>query len=94
MAGMIDQNSTPTAFIEPQAFSVQEKMMDILKRLQRAPEGFLMNDLFQSGQAGEKVAAFLGVLELLRLGLITISQHKHFAPIYIFGKQEEPHYVS
>lgn len=38
----------------------------------------------------------LGVLELLKLGLITISQAQRFAPIYIFGKQgqEEANNVS
>ncbi|MDY4920825.1 MAG: segregation/condensation protein A [Phascolarctobacterium sp.] len=86
------------AYIEPQAFSVQEKMAAILQRLEVQPQGFLLNELFQTGKAGEKVAAFLGVLELLKLGLVTISQKEAFAPIYIFTKhnqqQEEAVHVS
>ncbi len=93
MVAMLAGDARPTAFIEPQAFSVQEKMAGILKRLQRSPQGFLLNDLFQSGQAGEKVAAFLALLELLKLGLVTISQTRHFAPIYIFGRRGESAHV-
>ena len=84
----------PLAYIEPQAFSVQEKMADILQRLECCPDGFLLNDLLSSGKPGEKVAAFLGVLELLKMGLITIAQHADFAPIYIFSKQGEASHVS
>ena len=84
----------PLAYIEPQAFSVQEKMAEILQRLQGPAQGFLLSELFASGKAGEKVAAFLGVLELLKMGLITISQHQAFAPIYIFSKQGEASHVS
>lgn len=75
------------AYIEPQAFSVQEKMSDILNLLQSKREGFLLSDIFTAGSRGEKVASFLGVLELLKLGLITISQSAQFAPIYIFARQ-------
>ena len=84
----------PLAYIEPQAFSVQEKMAEILQRLQGSAQGFLLSELFASGKAGEKVAALLGVLELLKMGLITISQHQAFAPIYIFSKQGEASHVS
>ena len=84
----------PLAYIEPQAFSVQEKMAEILQRLQGSAQGFLLSERFASGKAGEKVAAFLGVLELLKMGLITISQHQAFAPIYIFSKQGEASHVS
>ena len=84
----------PLAYIEPQAFSVQEKMAEILQRLQGSAQGFLLSELFASGKAGEKVAAFLGVLELLKMVLITISQHQAFAPIYIFSKQGEASHVS
>lgn len=94
LAGVVNANSRPEAFIEPQAFSVQEKMADILKKLQHRPQGFLLSEMFKSGHAGEKVAAFLGVLELLKMGLVTISQAKQFAPIYIFSRQGEAGHVS
>lgn len=94
LAGMLNEEGRAEAFIEPQAFSVQEKMSAILQGLQHSPQGFLLSDIFQSGQAGEKVAAFLGVLELLKMGLIAISQARQFAPIYIFAKQGEASHVS
>ena len=97
LAGMTTApDGKPAAFIEPQAYSVQDKMADILQRLQRRPQGFMLNEIFTAGSPAEKVACFLGVLELLKLGLITISQAQRFAPIYIFGKQgqEEANDVS
>lgn len=94
LANMGDMGSRPSAFIEPQAFSVQKKMADILLRLQERPEGFLLSEFFTTGQSAEKVAAFLGVLELLRMGLVAISQRQAFAPIYIFAKQGEKNHES
>ena len=94
LGNVLRDSGRPLAYIEPQAFSVQEKMAAILQRLQAHPGGFLLSELFASGKAGEKVAAFLGVLELLKMGLITISQHQAFAPIYIFSKQGEASHVS
>ena len=43
-------------------------MADILQRLQRQPQGFMLNEIFTAGSPAEKVACFLGVLELLKLG--------------------------
>ena len=94
LASMAAPGGRQAAFIEPQAFSVQDKMADILQRLQKRPQGILLSDVFTSGQVGEKVAAFLGVLELLKLGLVAISQAQRFAPIYIFAKQGEEAHVS
>lgn len=92
MANISDANGRQAAFIEPQAFSVQKKMADIMLRLQQRPQGFLLSEFFKTGQSAEKVAAFLGVLELLKMGLVAISQAQAFAPIYIFAKQgEESH---
>ena len=86
LASMTNNEGRPAAYIEPQAFSVQEKMTEILHKLQSSPRGFILSDLLQSGQRGETVAAFLGVLELLKMSMITISQAQAFAPIYIFAK--------
>lgn len=87
LANMTNEAGRPAAYIEPQAFSVQEKMSEILAQLKTAPQGFILNDLLKSGHRGEMVAAFLGVLELLKMSMITISQAQAFAPIYIFAKQ-------
>lgn len=89
LSSMVNSENKPAAYIEPQAFSVQDKMAAILKRLQKKPQGFILNELFFSGVPGEKVAAFLGVLELLKMGLITINQSARFAPIYVFARGGE-----
>lgn len=89
LAGINNYRQQATAYIRPQAFSVQDKMQAIMKRLSNGKQGFRLDDLFQKQNRGEKVAAFLGVLELLKLGLITINQSCRFAPIYIFAKQGE-----
>ncbi len=89
LAGINNYRQQETAYIRPQAFSVQDKMQAILKKLSAGAHGFRLDELFQTQNRGEKVAAFLGVLELLKLGLITINQSCRFAPIYIFAKQGE-----
>ena len=91
LASMTNNEGRPAAYIEPQAFSVQEKMTEILHKLHSRPQGVILSDLLQSGQRGETVAAFLGVLELLKMSMITISQAQAFAPIYIFAKQGDTH---
>lgn len=80
-----------SAVIMPQSFSVKDKMEEILHRLQKEGKGFALNDLVASGNKAEKVASFLGILELLKMGLIIIHQTERFAPIYIFSKHGELH---
>lgn len=94
LARVLQNQERPLAYIEPQAFSVQEKMALILERMEKTPNGFSLADLLLTEKAGEKVAVFLGVLQLLKLGMISITQQFAFAPIYIFRKQGEASIVS
>lgn len=87
LAQLVQGQHVQQAYVEPQAYSVQDKMVEILELLSKRPDGFVLNELFKSGSSGEKVAAFLGVLELLKMKAVTISQSQRFAPIYIFTKQ-------
>jgi len=87
LSGMVEEVAKEFAYIEPQAFSVEGKMNDILERLNQAVGGVILSDFFQSGQAGEKIASFLGLLELLRVGKVIIEQKEAFAPIYIFVRK-------
>lgn len=87
LSAPVYDNPGEAAYIEPQAFSVQEKMADIMQCLQEKRTGFSLSEFVSSGRPGEKVAVFLGVLELLKMGLVTITQSARFAPIYIFAKQ-------
>lgn len=86
LADMFAGRETGRAYVEPQAYSVQDKMNQILDYLLARPQGFALNELFKTGAAGEKVAAFLGVLELLKINAVTIAQSERFAPIFIFAK--------
>ena len=86
LADMLAGRETASAYVEPQAYSVQDKMNQILDYLLARPQGFALNELFKTGAAGEKVAAFLGVLELLKINAVTIVQSERFAPIFIFAK--------
>ncbi|MCD8174456.1 MAG: segregation/condensation protein A [Phascolarctobacterium sp.] len=89
LTDIVRSEEIPTAYIEPQAFSVQEKMADIMRLLSaNKKKGIVLSDLLFTGTRHEKVAVFLGVLELLKLGLVSINQSKQFAPIYIFTRQE------
>ncbi|MCQ2372731.1 MAG: segregation/condensation protein A [Phascolarctobacterium sp.] len=90
LAQLVQGQQVQRAYVEPQAYSVQDKMVEILQYLERQPHGFMLNELFKSGSSGEKVAAFLGVLELLKLKAVMITQSERFAPIYVFpGKAQE-----
>lgn len=88
LANLVESKQERSAYIEPQAFSVQEKMTEILELLESMSNGFPLSKVFATGAPGEKVAAFLGVLELLKMRLISISQSERFAPIYIFKAKE------
>ena len=89
LALLVQAQRVEHAYVEPQAYSVQEKMVAILDLLQSRPQGFALSELFQSGTSGEKVAAFLGVLELLKLNAVKIAQSERFAPIYVFAAQAQ-----
>ena len=58
LGNVLRDSGRPLAYIEPQAFSVQEKMAAILQRLQAHPGGFLLNDLLSSGKNGERWRPF------------------------------------
>lgn len=87
LAALVQDQQIQRAYVEPQAYSVQDKMVEILDYLLQKPNGFMLNELFKSGSSGEKVASFLGVLELLKMNAVTITQSERFAPIYIFAKK-------
>lgn len=87
LADLVQGQQVQRAYVEPQAYSVQDKMAEIMAYLKRRSHGFMLSELFTSGSSAEKVACFLGVLELLKLNAVTITQSERFAPIYIFAKK-------
>ena len=87
LANITTKEGMQEAFIKPQSFSVQEKMGEILELLQLKPQGILFQELLTGDARGEKIAAFLGILELLKDGRITVTQAAPFTPIYIFANE-------
>ena len=87
LAGLVQGQQVQRAYVEPQAYSVQDKMSEIMAYLKKRTHGFMLSELFTSGSSAEKVACLLGGLELLKLNAVTIAQSERFAPIYIFAKE-------
>ncbi len=87
LANITTKEGMQEAFITPQAFSVQEKMAEILELLQLKPQGIIFQELLTVEAKGEKIAAFLAILELLKDGRITVNQAAPFTPIYIFANE-------
>ena len=85
LAGLTSPLRRQIALVERQEYDVGAKMQDIVRLLGDYPEGIEFEKAFvKTGSAGERVASFLAVLELLRLQVVRISQSRAFAPIYLF----------
>ncbi|MBQ8918636.1 MAG: segregation/condensation protein A [Acidaminococcaceae bacterium] len=85
LAGLVGPLRRQVAVVERQEYDVGAKMEEIVRFLGKYPEGVEFNRAFvKTGSASERVAAFLAVLELLRMKVVRISQSKAFAPIYLF----------
>ena len=90
MLTLLSVKTENTAYIERQEFNVQDKMNEIVHMLSQHLNGVEFAKVFsRTGSRSEKVASFLAVLELLKLGVVTINQTVAFAPIYIFLRQGE-----
>lgn len=90
MLTLLSVKTENTAYIARQEFNVQDKMNEIVHMLSQHLNGVEFAKVFaRTGSRSEKVASFLAVLELLKLGVITINQTEAFAPIYIFLRQGE-----
>lgn len=90
MLTLLSVKTENTAYIARQEFNVQDKMNEIVQMLSQHLNGVEFAKVFsRTGSRSEKVASFLAVLELLKLGVITINQTEAFAPIYIFLRQGE-----
>ena len=90
MLTLLSVKTENTAYIERQEFNVQDKMNEIVHMLSQHLNGVEFAKVFsRTGSRSEKVASFLAVLELLKLGVVTINQTVAFAPIYIYLRQGE-----
>lgn len=95
LLALLSASHETIAYVERQEFSVQEKMAEIVSLLKRRLNGVEFKEVFsKTGTRSEKIAGFLALLELLKLNIITITQTKPFAPIYIFLHREDENNVS
>lgn len=90
LAGLVAEEDITTQIIARQEFHVQDKMQEILKLLTDNNKAIAFTKaLDMVGNRSEKIAAFLAVLELLRLKRISIRQKAAFAPIYLFLREDD-----
>ena len=90
LANLLPDEEAEQAVIARQEFNVQDKMADILAELQKG-QALSFSRLLCHKDTGELIAAFLAVLELLRLHKIHIEQQAPFAPMYIECPKEDAH---
>ena len=89
LAGLVAEADIMPQIIARQEFNVQDKMSDIISLLHCNNKALAFSKaLGMMGNRSEKIAAFLAVLELLRLKKINIRQQEAFAPIYLFLREE------
>ena len=80
--------SIPDALIAPEEYNIQDKMVDILKLLDRADGRLLFAEAFRSGTRSELVVTFLALLELIKFKAVAVTQQRNFAQIYISRRSE------
>jgi segregation and condensation protein A len=73
----------PAMEIRHLRFSVEEKMRELLQKLEERGSLPLLELLGQMRYRAEAVTAFLATLELVRLGVVTVYQPAAFAEIHI-----------
>jgi len=76
--------------IQHPAFTIRQKMEEMLARVRSGSGAAALSDIFQSlsGRA-EVIATFLAVLELLRMGMVRALQAEEFGEIYLDATGEE-----
>ncbi len=76
------------SLVSREEFSVQDKMYDILQLLYRnkGPIEF-SHTMIRKGTRGEAIAAFLALLELIKLKRVSVTQKQNFGPIYIMLRE-------
>ena len=87
-ADLIESKTESYAVIEPEEISIKDKMQDIVALLRESKGRVLFSKtVFRTGSRSETVAAFLAVLELIRLKRVLIYQEKSFDPIFLALKE-------
>jgi chromatin segregation and condensation protein Rec8/ScpA/Scc1 (kleisin family) len=69
-----DREHPPALLVERETFSVRDELLRLLSHTPRRRPLNLLRDLRQRSCRGQAIAAFLAVLEMLRLGLARLHQ--------------------
>lgn len=89
LGSLVAEEDISTQIIARQEFHVHDKMDEILNLLTTNKSAIpFSRALDLADNKSEKIAAFLAVLELLRLKKISIRQKEAYAPIYLFLREE------
>ncbi len=86
-----EELSIPKALVEPEEYSIKDKMENIILLLGRSRGKLLFSEAFRSGTRSELIVTFLALLELMKLRTVTVKQQRSFAEIYICVREEEVH---
>ena len=86
-----EELSIPKALVEPEEYSIKDKMENIILLLGRSRGKLLFSEAFRSGTRSELIVTFLALLELMKLRAVTVKQQRSFAEIYICVREEEVH---
>lgn len=73
----------PDALVEPEEFTVPEKMELLLSLLNRHNGKMAFEEAFTSGNRSELITTFLAMLELIKIKSIKVWQEDKFSAIYI-----------
>lgn len=86
-AAIWESASEDYALVTREEISIQDKMYDIIHLLHKAGQLEFRQTITRTGSRAEVVAAFLALLELIRMRRIIIQQDGGFGPIYLMLRE-------
>lgn len=86
---MQEELSLPEALVQPETFTVREKMEELRQLLLRAGRRLYFSEMVVSRSRTELIATFLALLELMRLGEVRVAQSGAYGEILIAPRKGE-----
>lgn len=87
-AAVWESSGDDFALVAREEISIQDKMYDIIHVLrQKGGRTEFGHTIIRTGTKNEVIAAFLALLELIRLSRVVIKQEAPFAPIYLMLRE-------
>ena len=82
-----DELSLPEVIVKPEEYNIEDKMADIMLKLQAAEGGMAFAELFRGVSRTELIVLFLALLELIKQRTVTVKQVDVFGDIWVKIKQ-------